>query len=78
MSTKAAILASLGICLGLLLIGIVLMVLFIDPSTRRGVERASLIGQGMGMAGLVPLFIVWMLWAMRVRKDREAKQAGKP
>lgn len=76
MSTKAAILASIGIFVGLLLIAIVLLVMFVDPSTRRATERASLIGQGVGMAGLVPLFVIWILWAARVRKEREAKQGN--
>jgi cadmium resistance protein CadD (predicted permease) len=78
MSTKAAILASIGIFVALLLIAVVLLVMFVDPSTRRATERAGLIGQGVGMAGLVPLFVIWILWAARVRKEREAKQAGKP
>ena len=77
MSTKAAILATVGIGLGLMVLSIILMVLFIDIHSRHAEERAAMLGQGVAMVGFVPLLIIWILWAMRVRKERDAKQANK-
>lgn len=74
MTTKKAIIATVAIFIGAIVLGLAVMFLFLDPSTRAGRERAALLGQGMALACLIPLGVIWFSWAMRVRKERERKE----
>lgn len=75
MTTKTAIIATVAIFIGALAITIVVLVLFINPNSRNAAERASQLGQGVGMACLIPLGAIWIMWAARVRKERERKNS---
>jgi hypothetical protein len=72
MKTKTAVLSSLGVVLAALVLSVVLLVGFVNPNSRRAAERAALLGQGVGLLCLIPLGGIWLLWAARVRKEREA------
>jgi len=74
MTTKVAILSSVGIVLGVIVLGLGLLAVFVDPATRSGMARAEMLGQGLAMLALLPLGAIWILWASRVRKEREQKQ----
>jgi hypothetical protein len=71
MTTKAAIIATLAVVVGAILLGLVLLAVFVDPAARDAKERAELLGQGTAMLCLVPVLVIWILWAARFRKERE-------
>jgi cadmium resistance protein CadD (predicted permease) len=73
MKLKTAIISSVGIAIGALVLGIVLCLLFINPNASNANERASMIGQGIGTLCMFPLFVIWILWAARFRKERDEK-----
>lgn len=73
MSTKAACLTSIGIALGALLIGLGLVFAFVDINAPGAQARAGAIGQGMAFLCLVPLAVIWLMWANRVRRERERR-----
>ncbi len=73
MKLKTAIIASVGVAIGGLVLGIVLCLLFINPNASNANERASMLGQGIGTMCMFPLFVIWILWAIRVRKERNEK-----
>ena len=75
MTTKIAVIATAAIAVGAILIGLGLLFLFVDPNSRNAEERAAMLGQGMGLACLVPLAVIWIMWAARIRKERERKQS---
>ncbi len=69
MTTKAAIIVSVVTIVGALVVGLAVL-LFSKPSSR----GAEMLGQGLGVLALIPLFIVWILWADRFRKEREKRK----
>jgi hypothetical protein len=73
MTTKAAILWTVGIVLADIVVGLIVLFVFVDLNAPGASKRANLLGQGFGMLPLVPLFIIWILWASRVRREREQK-----
>lgn len=74
MTTKLAILFTLAVIAAAILLGCGGIFLFLDPNNRRDVERATMIGGGVGMATWIPLGIIWILWALRVRNERAARK----
>jgi cadmium resistance protein CadD (predicted permease) len=74
MTTKTAIIATVAIFVGALLLATVVLMLFIDPNARDATERAGQLGQGIGLLCLIPLGVIWIMWAARVRKERERKR----
>ena len=75
MTTKVALIATAAIAVGAIVLGLGLLFLFVDPNSRNAEQRAAMLGQGMAMACLVPLAVIWIMWAVRIRKDRERKQS---
>lgn len=73
MTTKTAIYASIGTIVVVMLLGITIMAISIDPSSRRAEQQAQDIGQAMGMVALLPLGGIWLSWAARVQKERKQK-----
>jgi cadmium resistance protein CadD (predicted permease) len=73
MTTKTAIIATVAVFIGTIVLTIVVLVLFINPNARDATQRASQLGQGIGMLCLIPLGVIWIMWAARVRKEREQK-----
>ncbi|HIM29239.1 MAG TPA: hypothetical protein EYG57_06750 [Planctomycetes bacterium] len=76
MTTKFAIIASAAIVIGAAVAGLVVLFMFVD--LRAGNERAALLGRGFGIFCLVPLGVVWIMWAVHFRKEREKKQRQSP
>lgn len=74
MTTKVAILSTIGILAGALLLGLVAMFLLVDLRSGNANQRAAMLGQGFAMLSLIPIGIVWILWAGRFRAERERKQ----
>jgi hypothetical protein len=58
--------------------GIVAALVFINPSDPRAGDRAALLGQGFAFVTLIPLFVIWILWADRLRKQRQQRQVKAP
>jgi cadmium resistance protein CadD (predicted permease) len=74
MTTKAAIIATIVTFVATIVVSIILLVVFVNPRSARANERASQLGQGVGMACLLPLGGIWISWAARRRKQREQKK----
>jgi hypothetical protein len=74
MTTKAAIIATLATLVGVVGVGLLLLLLFVDPNARNAQERGKLLGEGLALLCMLPLGAIWILWAARFRKEREAKQ----
>jgi len=74
MTTKVAIIATVSIVIGAIVLGLAMLFLFLDPNARNAEERAALLGQGFAMLCLIPIAVIWFMWAVRVRKERERKQ----
>ena len=74
MTTKVAILSTIGIVIAELVIGLLVLFLFVDLQAPGANRRAEALGQGMAMLAVIPIGAVWVMWAVRVRKDRERKQ----
>ncbi|MDZ4685262.1 MAG: hypothetical protein SH850_09235 [Planctomycetaceae bacterium] len=73
MTTKAALIATVSIMIGAIILGLSALFAFIDPTAQNANERAALLGQGMGLLCMIPLGGVWILWAARFRKERERR-----
>ena len=73
MTTKVAIISTVAILLGALLLGFLALYLFIDPRRGDANERAAMLGQGLAMLCLLPIGGVWIMWAARFRAERERK-----
>ena len=78
MTTKAAIIATAAILIGVIVLGLGAVFLFIDRRALNANERAAMLGQGMAMLCMIPLFIVWVMWAARFRQERDQKSGGGP
>lgn len=74
MTTKAAIISTVGILAGVLVLGFIALFLFVDPRSASANERAAMLGQGCALLGLFPIAVVWIMWASRFRAERERKQ----
>lgn len=74
MTTKIAILLTIAIVALAIVLGCGGIFLFLDPNRSRDLEQAALIGQGLGIATWIPIGIVWLLWALRVRNERAARK----
>jgi ABC-type antimicrobial peptide transport system permease subunit len=70
MTTKIAVIASVVSVVAAMVIGLVITFLFAGTTS----QNAQMIGQGMGMLTLVPLLVIWVLWADRFRKEREKRR----
>lgn len=77
MTTKLAIIATVCIVLGAIVLGLAALFLFVDPNARGANDRAALLGQGVAMLCLIPLGVIWIIWAVRFRKERERKQQSR-
>jgi len=77
MTTKTAIIATVTILIGAIVLGLAVLFLFGDPSARNANQSAGLLGQGIAMVCLIPLFVIWIMWAARFRKERERKQRSR-
>lgn len=73
MTTKNTILVTVAIIFAMIVAGFILLFLFVNPSARNASDRAAMLGQGLAMVGLIPIFIIWMKWAVRFRKERDEK-----
>lgn len=73
MTTKAAILWTLGVVLGEMALGLLVLFLFIDVNSASANRRAAALGQGFAMLSLLPVGAIWLMWAAGVRKERERK-----
>ena len=71
MTTKVAVIATLAIVLGSMVLGLAVLFLF-----ARG-RDAELLGQGIGMLALIPIGGIWIMWADRFRKERERRNKGR-
>ena len=78
MTTKVVLIATAVIGVGAIVLGLGLLFLFVDPNSRNAEQRAAMLGQGMAMVCLVPLAVIWIMWAVRIRKERERKQSPPP
>ncbi|PQO43288.1 hypothetical protein [Blastopirellula marina] len=74
MTTKLAILLTIAVISLAVILGCGGIFLFLNPNNQRDVERATMIGSGVGMATWLPIGIIWFLWALRVRKERAARK----
>ena len=74
MTTKVAIISTVGILVGVLLIGFLVLFLFVDLRSGNANERAAMLGQGFALLCLVPIGGIWIMWAARFRAERERKQ----
>ena len=77
MTTKIAIIATVSIVIGVIVLGLAALFLFVDPRAPNANERAALLGQGMAMLCLIPLGVIWIMWAARFRKERERRQQSR-
>lgn len=77
MTTKVAILATIAILVGGTILGLAVLFLFIDPAARNANDRAAMLGQGLAVTSLIPLFVIWILWADRFRRERERKKKAR-
>lgn len=78
MTTKVAVIATVAIVIGAIVLGLGALFLFVDFNARNANDRAGQIGQGVAMLCLIPLAFVWIMWAARFRKEREKKQRSQP
>ena len=74
MTTKAAIIATAVVFGVALILSIALLVMFVNPNSANANERAGQLGQGMAMLCLFPLAGIWIMWAARVRQERDKKK----
>lgn len=72
MTTKAAIISTLAILAGAIILGLIVLT-FAQLSSR----NAEMLGQGLGMLTLLPLGGIWIMWADRFRKEREKRNKGR-
>lgn len=77
MTTKAAVIATVGIVIGAIVLGLVALFFLVDTNARGATERAGLVGQGAAMLCLIPLAVIWITWAARFRRERERKQRSR-
>lgn len=77
MTTKVAIIATVGILIGAMAVGFAVLYFRIDLGSGGATERAEMLGQGLGMLCLLPLGVIWIMWAARFRKERERKQRSR-
>ena len=74
MTTKIAIIATVSILVGGIVLGLAVVFWLVDSNAGGVNERAELLGQGIAVICLIPLGIIWVMWAARFRKERERKQ----
>jgi hypothetical protein len=77
MTTKVAIISTIGVVIGVIVLGFAILFLFMDPQARNANERASMLGQGLAMLCMIPLGGIWITWAARFRKEREQRQRSR-
>ena len=77
MTTKTAVVATVAIVLAAIAGGFALLWFFVDPNAPGAKQRSEMLGQGLAFLTLVPLFIIWVLWAARFRQERERKQQSR-
>ena len=78
MSTKTAIIASVVVIVVIGVLGCGGGLWYIIQNPIRGVrtaDRAAMLGSGLGMATGIPLFVIWILWAGRWRRERDERLA---
>lgn len=73
MTTKHAIIATVGILLVAFVLGLVVLFWLVESGAKGVNERAELLGQGLGILCFIPLGIIWGIWAKRFRKERDRK-----
>ncbi|UUO07701.1 hypothetical protein M4951_05175 [Blastopirellula sp. J2-11] len=74
MTTKLAIILTIAIVAVVHLLGCGGVLLLLDPSNSRDLEQAHMVGRGMGLLTWIPVSIVWIFWALRVRKECTRKK----
>lgn len=67
MTTKTAVIATVAIVIGAMVLGLAGLFLFSRPSPR----NAEMLGQGVALLIMIPIGVIWILWADRFRKERE-------
>ena len=77
MTTKQAIIASLVTIAGVIGLGILVAVLFIDIQAPGADKRAAQLGSGFGTLAMFPFAFIWWKWAMTIRAQREAASRPK-
>ena len=78
MSTKTAIIASIVVFVVIGVLGCGGGVWYISQNPIPGVrtqDRMGMLGSGLGMATVIPLFVIWILWAAKWRRDRDEREA---
>ena len=76
MTTRTAIIATVAIVGGAIVLLLGVLFLFVDPSAANANQRAALLGQSIATLCLIPLGVIWIMWAVRVRNARKRDHGG--
>jgi heme/copper-type cytochrome/quinol oxidase subunit 2 len=73
MTTKKAVILTIVIILLALVLGLGVMFALVDISSSQAEQQVAKLGQFTGFATVVPIFVVWVMWGLQMRKQNEQK-----
>ena len=73
MTTKKAVILTIVIVLLAIIAGLGLMFALVDINSSQAEQQVAKLGRFTGFATVVPIFVVWILWGLQMRKQNEHK-----
>ena len=73
MTTKKAVILTIVIVLLAIIAGLGLMFALVDINSSRAEQKAAALGQVTGFVTLIPIFGVWIMWGLQMRKQKGQK-----
>lgn len=73
MTTKKAVILTIVIIVLAMVVGLGLMFALVDINSSGAEQQVAKLGQFTGVVTVIPIFVVWIMWGLQMRKQNEQK-----
>lgn len=73
MTTKKAVILTIVIVLLAIVVGLGLMFATVDINSSGAEQKVATLGQATGFVTVIPIFGVWIMWGLQMRKQNVPK-----
>ena len=75
MTTQKAVILTIVIIVLAIVVGLGLMFAMVDINSSEAEQKVAALGQATGFVTVIPIFGVWIMWGLQMRKQNEQKSS---